>query len=409
MNDIIFPKKIVTDVEIRGKTVLLRTDYNVPMRGPRIADDFRIRSSLPTIDYLIKNGAKIVIISHLGRPDSSKDFRFSLEPVANRLSELLNKKVSFINECASDKVRLFVKKMANGDVVLLENLRFNIGEETNDHKFARDLVKFTNADLFVNDAFGAAHRAHASTAAITDFVPSVAGLLLKKEYLNVKNAIENPNRPLVAIIGGAKIADKTPLIAKFVDIADEIIIGGAIANNFLMAEGYPIGASLWDAETDEIVRDIIAAAKQKFGADYAKKFLLPIDLAISKNGNPTGARVVVTRNKVAANNVIYDLGTKSITKVIESIRNAGTVIWNGTLGLAEKPHYSVASEKVAETLASNPQIFSVIGGGDTTDFVRGWDKLDGGSFSYVSTGGGASLELMTGQKLPGIENLIDRQ
>ena len=223
---------------------------------------------------------------------------------------------------------------------------------------------------------------------------------LEKEYLAIENVIKNPNRPLVAIIGGAKIADKTPLIKKFIDIADEIIIGGAIANNFLFAEGFPIGASLWEPEMDDTVKDIIVLSK--------KKLVLPVDVAVSKSGNVAGARQVLARGKVLPNNVIFDVGTKSIGRISEIIKNAGTVVWNGTLGLAEKPHFAVGSESVAKILAENPQIYSFIGGGDTSDFVRKWDKLDGGSFSYISTGGGASLELMAGKKLPGIENLLDR-
>ena len=400
MADIIFPKKTISDIEISGKTVLLRTDYNVPMRGTHILDNFRIRASLQTVNYLINCGAKIIIISHLGRPVNAKDFRFSLEPVAIELSKLLNRKVRFVTTCVGDQVKTAVKKMSRGDVIMLENLRFNEGEEANDEKFAKELVKYTGCDIFVNDAFGAAHRAHASTAAITDFVPSVAGFLLQKEYLAIMNVIKNPNRPLIAVIGGAKIADKTPLIKKFIDIADEIIVGGAIANNFLMAEGHPIGASLWEMDMDETVKEIIKTAKSKL--------ILPIDVAVSKNGNPAGARQVVARGKVAPNNVIFDIGTKSTNRAIEVLKNSGTVIWNGAMGLAERPHFAVASEKIAKTLADNPQIYSFIGGGDTAEFVRKWDRLDGGSFSYISTGGGASLELMSGKKLPGIENLLDR-
>jgi phosphoglycerate kinase len=269
-------------------------------------------------------------------------------------------------------------------------------------------VKSPGAQLFVQDAFGVVHRRHASTDAITDFAPSLAGLLLEIEWTTLHNTIDNPNRPLVAVIGGAKMADKTPLIDKLIDTADTIIVGGATANNFLVQQGFPVAASLWEPELDMVVNKIIVHAKQRYGKDLKKKFILPVDVAVSRNGNPNGARYNVTRSSIKPNNAILDIGTKSINRVTEVVGRAGTVIWNGSLGMADRPNFAHGSSRLALTLAQNPQIFSLICGGDTVDFVRGWDSLRGGSFSFLSTGGGASLALLAGAKLPGIESLLDK-
>ncbi|GHU08443.1 phosphoglycerate kinase [Alphaproteobacteria bacterium] len=403
---IVFPRKTVRDIDVRGKIVLVRTDYNIPIDGDKIGDDNRIMASLPTLKYLAKNGARIVVISHLGRPGGQIDPKYSLEPVAKQLGELWDGKVKFVPDCIGDKVRVAVKSLSVGEILLCENLRFHRGEEADDVDFARQLVKSIGARYFVQDGFGVLHRAHASTSAITDFVPSVAGLLVEREWLEIENTIKNPNRPLVAVIGGAKIVDKTPLIAKFIDLADTVIIGGAIANNFLAAEDWPVGASLWDPDMDGEVNKIFIHARKVYGREFKQKFILPIDVAVSKNGNPGGARTVVSRSKVEPNNAILDIGTKTINHYTEIIERAGTVIWNGTLGVAEKPNFAHGSSRLALALADNPQIYSLIGGGDTVDFVRNWDTLNGASFSHLSTGGGAALSLMAGEGLPGIDSLL---
>jgi len=401
-----FPRRTVRDIDMSGKTVLVRTDYNVPISGGVVMDDSRIVASLPTLRYLLDRGARVVIMSHLGKPEGRVESEFSLEPVATRLSELMDIKVKFVRDCVGDKVRVAARSLPVGGVMLLENLRFHVGEEENDPEFARQLVKSSGASYFVQDGFGVIHRAHASTAAITEFVPSVAGLLVEREWLGIENVIKNPNRPLVAIIGGVKIADKTPLVNRFIDIADSVIVGGAIANNFLMSMGFPIGASTWDPAADGLAAETLARARAKYGARFKQNFILPVDVAVSKNGNPDGARHVVTRGAVAPNNQIMDVGTKSINRITEVIERAGTVIWNGTLGVAEKPNFAYGSSRVALALANNPQVYSLIGGGDTVDFVRSWDALSGGSFSHLSTGGGASLCLMTDESLPGLDNLL---
>jgi 3-phosphoglycerate kinase len=401
-----FPQKKLRDIDVAGRTILLRADYNVPIKNGKITDDFRLRASLPTLEFLLKNGARLVIISHLGRPAGEKNPAYSLEPVAAALGKMLGRPVKFVSDCIGDKVRTAVKKMSVGEIILLENLRFYSGEESNDPDFACQLVKSSGARYFVQDGFGVIHRAHASTSAITDFVPSVAGLLVEKEWLAVKNVVTNPNRPLTAVIGGAKIADKTALIEKLIDLADAIIVGGGIANNFLVQQGFPVGASLWEPDLDEVVNKIIARAQQRYGREFKKRFILPIDVAVSRNGNPAGARYNLTRSKVGPNNAILDIGTKSISRATEIVERSGTVIWNGTVGVADQPNFAHGSARLALTLADNPQIFSLICGGDTVDFVRDWDSLNGASFSFLSTGGGASLALIAGQKLPGIDNLL---
>jgi phosphoglycerate kinase len=404
-----FPYKSVRETDVSGKQVLVRADYNVPQASDgTIADDFRIEASLPTIEYLIEHGAKIVLISHLGRPGGQIQQKFSLRPVAEKLSEKLGKAVKFVDDSIGDAVSLATKKLAAGDVVLLENLRFYAEEEENDRNYAEKLAKSSHADLFVQDGFGVVHRAHASTAAISEFLPSVAGLLLEKEYTAIKSAIDQPARPLTVVLGGAKISDKIPLIEKFIDIADNVIIGGAMANNFLKYLGNDIGDSLVESGVDDVVKNTLTKAHNKFGADFDKKFILPIDVAVAEYGSLDEKRLEVPVASVHGQMKILDIGAKTIDQIDEVIKSSGTVIWNGTLGLAEKPEFAHGSARLSLVLAQNPKITSVIGGGDTADFVRGWDSLNGGSFSHVSTGGGASLELMAGETLPGIAALMKR-
>ena len=401
-----FPRKTWRDISLHGKTVLLRVDYNIPISDSEEARNWRIKRSLPTVKMLIKNGAKVVIISHLGRPKGDIDPKLSLDGIAKDLTKMLEVEVGFVSDCIGDKVKIACKRMTNGDVLLLENLRFHKGEEENDPQFAAQLVKSSGAQVFIQDGYGVIHRAHASTDEITNFIPAVAGPLLVDEWVNIKTAVDNPNRPLVAVVGGAKIVDKTPLILRLIDKADYVIIGGAIANNFLVHEKFSVGASLWSPEADLAVNKILAQAKNKFAQNTKQHLILPIDLAVSVNGNKNGARKVVSRGGVKANNIIYDLGSKTINHISQIVEQAGTVIWNGTLGLTDKPNFAYASSRLALTLANNPQIYSLICGGDTVDFVRNWDSLDGGSFSYLSTGGGAALSQIAGEKLPGIEALL---
>lgn len=405
----VFPCKTIRDVDVHGKQILMRVDYNVPLaKDGSISDDFRVIASLPTIHYLLDHGAKLVLISHLGRPDGQPNLEFSLKPVAADLSDKLGRPVAFVQNCVGDVASVATKSLAAGEVMLLENLRFHPGEEANDSSFAEDLAKSSHAELFVQDGFGVVHRAHASTAAITEFLPSVSGLLLEKEYIEIKKATDNPNRPLTAVMGGAKISDKIPLVKKFVNIADNVVIGGAMANNFLKYLGYDVADSLVEPDIDNVVKDILDEAHNKFQSEFDQRFILPVDVAVSEHGDKDGARMELPIEAVHGAMKILDVGAKTIELIDRIVAESGTVIWNGTLGMAENEEFAHGSARLAMSLATHPHVVSVIGGGDTADFVRGWDSLNGGSFTHVSTGGGASLELMSGDTLPGIAALLPR-
>ncbi len=402
-----FFKRTIKDVPIDGKTVLVRADYNVPLnKKGEISDDLRIRASLPTLQYLLDHHSKVVIMSHLGRPEG-RDASASLAPIAERLSELLKKDVIFVDDCFGDKVIQAVKKAPQGAVILLENLRYYTEEEANDETFAENIAKSTQARYFVQDGFGVVHRAHASTDAITHFIPSVSGLLLEREYVTITNAMENPQRPLVAVMGGAKVSDKITVIERFVGIADRIVIGGAMANTFLKYKRYGVGASKVEDGQEAVLDGIYSAAHEKV-PNHADDFLmLPADVAVASEISETATRRNVALDSVGENDIILDVGDTAIESIAEEIRSAKTVIWNGTLGYAELPEFSHGSARLALELATHPEITSIIGGGDTADFALKWDGGEGKSFTHVSTGGGASLELMAGKKLPGIESLLD--
>ena len=404
-----FFKKTIRDVPLDGKVVLLRADYNVPLTDKgEVKDDYRIRASLPTIKELLKRGCKVVIISHLGRPDGEVNPDFSLEPVAECLGQRLGKKVTFVPASIGDAVTVAVKKAPKASVLLLENIRFHKGEEANDSDFARQLAASSLAAYFVQDGFGVVHRAHASTAAITHCLPAVSGLLLEKEYLVLRGVMDKPQKPLVAVLGGAKIADKIQLISRFIGIADKVIIGGAMANTFLKYRKYPIGKSITDDGLDKTLDKIYAAAKNKVGAKAVDDFIIiPEDVAVATEISAYARRVNVNRRDVASDEIILDIGPSTMDLIDREIKNAKTVVWNGTLGLAELEQFSHGSARLALALATRPKVKSVVGGGDTADFVLHWDAAGGDSFDHISTGGGASLELMSGQPMPGIESLMD--
>jgi phosphoglycerate kinase len=403
-----FFKQTIDTVVIADQTVLLRTDYNVPLRrNGTISDDFRIRASLPTIKKLLKNNCKVVIISHLGRPDGW-DQKLSLEPMAQRLAELLGEPVRFVDKAIGDKVKMAVKRAPKRSVTVLENLRFYTGEEANDEAFARDLAQSSGARFFVQDGFGVVHRAHASTSAITLFLPSVAGFLLEREYTIITTVMHAPKRPLVAVLGGAKVSDKIKVIEAFVQVADTIIITGAMANTFLAYKGVAMGKSKYETGLDTTLDAIYAAARAKVGADHVDDFLvLPTDLAVGDTLYARAERRLVAVDALASPDIALDIGDQTIERMVQCVEKAQTVVWNGTLGQAEFPNFAHGSARLALALATHPTITSVIGGGDTADFVLNWDVRKGASFSHVSTGGGASLELMAGDTLPGVECLLD--
>lgn len=407
-----FTKKTIADVPLDGQRVLVRADYNVPLVEGQVADDYRIAQSLPTIQALQQRGCQIVICSHLGRPEGKVDPLLSLAPVALRLGTLLGEHVAFVPDCVGDQVVQAVKRLGSGQVVLLENLRFHPEEEDDDEAFARKLATDSGAAYFVQDGFGVVHRAHASTDAITKFLPSVSGLLLEKEITTITAAMERPKRPMVAILGGAKISDKIKIVERFVDLADQLIIGGAMANTFLQYKGHNIGKSKHEDGQQQVLQQIYARALSKVsGKKSVDEFIfLPTDVVVTTNlDSPEQRRTVVRVSDVTDDEYIVDIGTLTISRAVELLQGAGTVVWNGTVGVAEQKAFSNGSAYLADALAKmQGTTTTIVGGGDTADFVLHWDPKKGGSFTHVSTGGGASLDLMAGEALPGVEALMDK-
>jgi len=426
-----FTKKTIRDIDLTGKRVLLRADYNVPVADDgTIRDDYRITQSVPTIQTLLQQGVRLVICSHLGRPDGKPDPKSSLAPVAKRLSQLLGQEVQFVHDCIGPDVKQAADALQPGQILLLENLRFHPEEEKNDDGFAAELA--TLADVFVQDGFGVVHRAHASTDAITRHLPSVAGLLLEKEVDTITKVMSLPQRPLVAIIGGAKIADKIEIMQRFIEIADVLAIGGAMANTFLKAKGIDIAKSKYDADDIPLAKELLAAAAKK-AKDGTFVLYLPQDAVVATSIDKTATTRIVDwdahivaevesypkkpsihSREVAANEMILDLGPFSGAFIAGTIQLAGTVVWNGTLGITEVPAlhgpvgpFSHGTDLIIDALVGQygHRPFSLVGGGDTVGYIE-QRKLTG-AFNHVSTGGGASLELMAGRKLPGVEALQD--
>lgn len=427
-----FTKKTIRDINLDGKTVLLRADYNVPLEDGKISDDYRIQQSLPTIKYLLDQNVTLIICSHLGRPTGPQDLAHSLFPVAKRLQQILDRKVQFATDCVGEEAEKATKNLQLGDVLLLENLRFHPEEETNDDNFAKQLASL--ADIFVQDGFGVVHRAHASTEAITHHLPSVAGLLLEKEVDTITNVMHSPERPLMAIVGGAKIADKLDVLNRFIEIADFVAVGGAMANTFLAAKDIPIGDSLYDKSELSVAKEIMHKADQE-----AKKrhFILaiPHDGVVAHKidkKEPTRIvdwsthviadiqnypkRVPSTSGTIKSHEQILDIGPFSASFIAGGIQLANTVVWNGTMGVTETDSlqgpigpYAHGTELVIEALLGDfgHKPFTVVGGGDTVGYVQ--ERKLVSSFGHVSTGGGASLELMGGSKLPGVEALVDEK
>lgn len=404
----IFSKKTIRDLPLSGEIVLVRVDYNVPMNSDgTISDDLRIRASLPTIRFLLARGCKVVLISHWGRPEG-RDQSCSLEPIATRLGELLHRDIQFVPDTVGEVVYQAVRRAPKKSVLLLENLRFYKEEEANDTAFAKAIVKSVRPNYFVQDGFGVVHRAHASTHAITLFVPSVSGLLLERECKVIGRAMAKPHRPLVAVMGGAKVSDKITVIERFVAIADRILIGGAMANTFLAYRGVNVGKSKYESGQEQVLDALYAAVANKVGKDTVDEFIvLPVDLAVADAVSTDEKRINRSVNVIEPSDIALDIGDVSIERFVKIAAQARTVIWNGTLGYAELPEFAHGSARLALTLASHPDITSIVGGGDTADFVLKWDGNGGKSFTHVSTGGGASLDLMAGKELPGVKSLLD--
>lgn len=403
-----FSKLTIRDVPVHDRVVLVRVDYNVPLKDGKIGDDLRVRASIPTLRFLQQQGATIVLISHLGRPDGKVVSTLSLEPVARHLETLIERPVQFVDACYGDKVRQAVKRAKKGDIIMLENLRFYPEETANDEDFARKIVKDSSARYLVQDGFGVVHRAHASTEAITQLIPGVAGLLLEREVIELTRTMEEPSRPLVAVMGGVKVSDKIQVIEAFVRVADKIIIGGAMANTFLAYKGFDMGKSIVESGQQETLDAIYVAAAKKVGTDRVDEFIyLPVDVAVCTEVSQEARRKNRKLDEVMTDEIAADIGDLTIERYVQLLSDAKTVVWNGTMGLAEMPEFAHGSARVALALASDKTKTSIIGGGDTADFALGWDGQDGKSFTHVSTGGGASLDLMAGKTLPGLEALLD--
>ncbi|WP_376788642.1 phosphoglycerate kinase [Thermoflexus sp.] len=387
-------KMTVRDVDVRGRRVLVRVDFNVPIAEGRVTDDTRIRATLPTLQYLLDQGAALIVMSHLGRP-KKPDPTFSLKPVAERLSELLARPVQMAPDCVGPEVEAMATALQPGQVLMLENLRFHPEEEKNDPEFARQLARL--GDLCVNDAFGAAHRAHASVEAIARFIPVVAGFLMEKEIRYLSQALTNPKRPFVAILGGAKISDKIGVIESFLARADRVLIGGGMANTFLKAQGYEVGDSLVEEEALETARQLLAR-----GGD---RLWLPVDVVIADAFAPDAQARVVPIDQVPAGWRILDIGPQTVARYTEEIRRAAFIVWNGPLGVFEFPRFAEGTFAIARAIADSGAM-SIVGGGDSVAAVHAAGVAD--RITHISTGGGASLEFLEGRTLPGIAVLADR-
>jgi phosphoglycerate kinase len=387
----------VRDLDVAGKRVLVRVDFNVPLLPDgSVGDDTRLRASLPTIRYLLEHGAAVMLMSHLGRPKGGPDPKLSLAPVAARLAELLGQPVQFAPDCVGPETAALARALQPGQVLLLENLRFHAEEERNDPAFAQQLAGL--ADLYVNDAFGAAHRAHASTAAIARLLPSAAGLLMQREIEVLSGLLEAPKKPFGAIIGGAKISSKIGVLEQLLARIDLLVLGGAMANTFLKAQGYAVGASLVEDDQLAVARQTLQTAAQR-----AVQVILPVDVVIADRFAADAALQVVAADEILPGWTVLDVGPQTVELIRQAVTRCATVLWNGPLGMFEFPAFAGGTLAVAHMLADNPGIVSVVGGGESVAAVEQAGLAD--RITHVSTGGGASLELLEGKTLPGVAAL----
>ena len=392
-------KLSIEDLQLKGKRVLVRVDFNVPLDGTKITDDTRITFAIPTIEYIIKNGGKVILMSHLGRPDGKVDPKYSLAPVATRLKELLGQDVILAPDCVGEATKAIINNMKEGDVVLLENLRFHAEEEDNDPEFAKQLAEL--GDVFVNDAFGAAHRAHASIAGITKYISqSAAGLLMQKEIEYIKDKIYNPERPFIAIIAGAKVSDKIGIIEHLMKRADAVIIAGAMAYTFLKAMGRKVGNSLVENDKLDMARDIL-----KKSLDESIPLYLPIDHVIADKFSNDANRQVVMRGRIPDGWEGMDIGPATVELFKGVLEDAKTIVWNGPVGVFEFDNFAKGSIAIAKILAES-NATTIVGGGDCVAAVHKSGVAD--KITHISTGGGAALELMEGKEMPGIAALTDK-
>lgn len=391
-------KKTVEDFDVAGKRVLVRCDFNVPLSEGKITSDKRIVASLPTIQYLIKNNAKVILCSHLGRPKGEFKPEFSLAPVAVRLSELLGQEVKMAKDVVGESAQSLAADLKDGEVMLIENVRFHKEETKNDPEFSKKLASL--AELYVNDAFGSAHRAHSSTTGVADYLPAACGYLIQKEIEFMGTALANPKRPLVAILGGAKVSDKIGVITNLLEKCDTIIIGGGMAYTFMKALGFEIGTSLLEADRIEDAKAMMETAKAK-----GVKFLIPVDNKVGREYKPDTEAMIINSDNIPDNYMGLDIGPKTQELFADAIKGSGTVIWNGPMGVSEWENFAAGTIAVATAVAESGAI-SIIGGGDSAAAVQKLGFAD--KMSHISTGGGASLEFLEGKELPGIAALNDK-
>ena len=393
-------KKTIRDVNVKDKNVVVRCDFNVPISDGKITDDLRITAALPTIRYLINEGAKVILLSHLGRPKGVAAPEFSLLPVREELNSLLDQKVIFpaYPDVINEKVKDEANKLRSGEVMLLENVRFRKEEEKNDPTYAKDLASL--GEIFVNDAFGTAHRAHASTVGIAEYLPAVSGFLMEKELKFLGDVLDDPDRPLVAILGGSKVSDKIKVIKNLMQKSDTILIGGGMAFTFFKAHGLDIGTSIVDDSSLDLALDIEAEAK-KAGV----KFLLPIDVTVASEFANDAVRKECDIDEMPDNMMGLDIGSKTAKLFEDEIKKAGTVLWNGPMGVFEMPNFAVGTKKIGEAMSESDAI-TIISGGDSAAAAREFGLAD--DITYVSTGGGASIEMIEGKILPGVAVIEDK-
>ena len=394
-------KKTVKDIDVNGKKVLVRCDFNVPIDSEtgKITDNRRIRAALPTIQYLLDHNAKVILCSHLGRPKGEFNLKYSLKPVAEELSKLLNKDVKLAKDVIGESAKELISNMKEGDIVLLENVRFHKEEEQNDPEYSKALASM--AEIYVNDAFGTAHRAHSSTTGVADYLPAVSGFLIEKELEFLGGALENPKHPFVAILGGAKVSDKIGVIENLLDKVDTLIIGGGMAYTFYKAQGHHIGTSICEEDKLDLAKSILEKAQEK-----GVKLLLPVDNHVSSEYSNNGEDKIVDSTEIPDGFMGLDIGPKTIEKFEEAVKDAKTVVWNGPLGVCEFDKFATGTKAVA-TMLSKIGATTIIGGGDSAAAIEKLGLAD--KMTHISTGGGASLEFLEGKTLPGIACLQDKE
>lgn len=390
-----FNKKTVRDIDVKGKRVLVRVDYNVPIKDGKVGDDTRIRAAMPTLNYLLEHGAAVILCSHLGRPKGGPDPKFSLKPVADYLSQLSGKPVAFAEDCVGPAAEAAAKALKPGGILLLENTRFHPEEEKNDLELAKKMAAL--ADVYVNDAFGSAHRAHSSTEGVAHFLPAVAGFLMEEEIKYLGQAIADPKKPFVAILGGAKISDKIGVIRNLLAKADQVLIGGGMANTFFKAQGYPIGDSLVEDEVLDTARELLQLG--------GKRLRLPVDMVVADKFDAEAASKTMPMGPVPDGWRIMDVGPETVKAYAKTVAGAGTVVWNGPMGVFEFAKFAKGTFGVAKAVAESKAI-SIIGGGDSVAAVSAAGLSE--RITHISTGGGASLEMLEGLVLPGLAALQDK-